>query len=175
MAWSKERQREYMQEYRRKNKEKIRAYMREYHQNNKYDHRLKGIWRAMINRCTDPRNISYKYYGGKGVSVCDEWVDDYEKFERWAFGNGYKSDLTIDRIDSNKGYCPDNCRWATKKQQQNNTSYNRKITFSGTTHSMKEWSELTGIGYYALYNRMRRGWSVERALTTNQHTYRKEG
>ena len=150
-------------------------YMKEYYLMHKEGNRLKSIWRQMIRRCYDPKSISFKYYGQKGIAVCQEWRRDFSEFEKWAKNHGYANELTIDRIDSNKDYSPDNCRWATRKIQQNNTSYNHLITYNGVTRTIKEWTEITGISYCAMYNRSRRGWSVDRMLTEPTHNYRKEG
>jgi hypothetical protein len=118
----------------------------------------------MKQRCSNPKNIGYKYYGEKGVLVCDEW-QDFSGFCAWALTSGYAEDLTIDRINSNGNYEPANCRWATAKEQQNNTSYCRLITFHGETHNVTQWAEILGIPRTALYNRMRRGWDIEKAFT----------
>lgn len=170
---------EYMKKYYSEHKEKIQKYMREYHQKHKGEYRLKGIWISMKARCYNPNAISYKHYGQKGIGICAEWKNDFAAFERWSLENGYSPDLTIERVDNAKGYCPENCKWATRKEQQNNTSYNHMLTFQGKTRTLKQWSEITGISYTALYNRTRRGWNVERILTTPQSKYiknqRKEG
>ena len=79
----------------------------------------------MKQRCSDANAINYRYYGGKGIRVCDEWRDNFYAFYDWAIANGYRDDLTIDRIDNSKGYYPDNCRWASYKEQQNNRSNNK--------------------------------------------------
>lgn len=133
--------------------------------------RLYHIWNGMKMRCLNPKNIGYKYYGGKGVSVDENWARDFNVFRDWAIANGYRDDLTLERIDSNGSYNPENCKWATRKEQQNNTSYNHTITYLGITRTMKQWSEVTGISYNALNNRCRRGWSVERMLTVPQNKY----
>lgn len=126
--------------------------------------RLYHIWNGMKQRCANPRAISYKYYGAKGVSVCDEW-QSFLGFCSWALENGYADGLTLDRINSRGNYEPQNCRWATPKQQQNNISYNRLLTFDGKTLNITQWSELTGISRHALYHRVHRGWDTERILT----------
>lgn len=129
--------------------------------------RLYHIWNSMKQRCSNPHTISYKYYGAKGVAVCQEWENGFESFAEWAMANGYADDLTIDRIDSNGDYCPSNCRWATPKTQQNNTSYNRLYSYAGETHNIMEWAEIIGISSNMLYKRLSRGWDIGRALTTN--------
>lgn len=127
--------------------------------------RLYHIWNGMKQRCSNPKVISYKYYGAKGVSVCPEW-EDFIGFYEWAMANGYEEHLTIDRIDPNSNYEPSNCRWATMKEQLNNTSYNRLYSYNGETHNLMQWSEITGIHPNMLYKRLLRGWHIEKALTT---------
>ena len=83
--------------------------------------RLYRIWNSMKQRCSNPNAISYKYYGEKGITVCEEWRDSFQAFYEWAISNGYAENLTIDRIKNNENYCPKNCRWATNKEQQNHT------------------------------------------------------
>lgn len=135
--------------------------------------RLYHIWNSMKQRCSNPKNISFRYYGGKGISVCKEWQEDFSAFRHWALSNGYADNLSIDRRDSNGNYCPENCTWATSKEQQNNTSYNRLYSYNGETHNVMQWSEITGISPNMLYKRLLRGWSIEKALTTK--TLRKWG
>lgn len=88
-----------------------------------YDYILKEKFYNMKSRCYGEKNISYKYYGGKGIKICDEWLNDYNKFKEWALNNGFRPFLTIDRIDNSKGYSPDNCRWVT---QSFNTAHNTR-------------------------------------------------
>lgn len=127
--------------------------------------RLYWIWGGMINRCTNSTMHNYNNYGGRGITVCDEWRT-FEPFYEWAITNGYREDLTIDRIDTNGNYCPENCRWATPKQQANNKRNNRLLTLNGITHTMTEWSEITGLSVTCICLRLDRyRWSVEDALT----------
>ncbi|MCM1223960.1 MAG: hypothetical protein NC548_56865 [Lachnospiraceae bacterium] len=128
--------------------------------------RLFGIWIGMKRRCESPGHKDYHYYGERGISVCDDW-HIFDNFREWSLSNGYAEGLSIDRIDVNLGYNPLNCRWATAKTQCNNKRNNRFLTFNGQTHTAKEWSRVTNIGYYTILNRIDHlGWSVERALTT---------
>lgn len=133
----------------------------ERHRKYSEEHRLRCIWNAMKRRCS---NKNDKYYGGKNIGVCDEWMD-FNTFEKWALENGYAPKLTIDRIDANKGYCPDNCRWVTRTVQQRNRDCCHIIEYNGEAHCLTEWCEITGLSKDALNNRIRRGWTIERALT----------
>lgn len=127
--------------------------------------RLYSIWECMKRRCYEIKNNRYKYYGGKGITVCQDWLD-FENFYNWSINNGYKKNLTIDRINVNGNYEPQNCRWVTAKIQARNTSQNRFFTYNGETHCIAEWAEITGINYYKLYARLiRRKWSIDKALT----------
>ena len=98
--------------------------------------------------------------------MCDKWKNDFQAFFDWAMANGYRDNLTIDRIDVNGNYEPSNCRWATWRSQQNNRGNNHLIEFNGQVHTMAEWARLSGIPYQTLVSRINiYGWSVERALT----------
>jgi hypothetical protein len=127
--------------------------------------RIYNIWRSMRQRCSNPNCINYHNYGGKGITVCDEWNDSFELFYEWAKKSGYKDGLTLDRKDADGNYEPSNCRWATQKEQQNNRTNNRLIEFQGETHTLGEWSTITGIKLATIWNRLKCGWSVEDALT----------
>lgn len=128
--------------------------------------RLYGIWMAMQSRCNNINFIEYDRYGGRGIAVCEEW-QSFEPFYEWAIANGYRDNLTIERKNNDGNYCPENCRWATYKEQANNTSRNHFLTLNGETHTMVEWSEITGISYHNIRNRVNNlKWSVEKALTT---------
>lgn len=125
---------------------------------------LRKIWKQMHRRCCSEKDQRFSRYGARGIRVCEEW-SDFEVFEKWALENGYTHGLSIDRKDNDGPYAPWNCRWATPKEQANNTSRNRKVSFSGETHSVSEWSDITGIPASALTKRLRSGWSAEKALT----------
>lgn len=128
--------------------------------------RLFNTWVSMRNRCNNPNDSYYKDYGGRGITVCDEWQSDFAAFREWALANGYKSNLSIDRIDNNKGYFPKNCRWATAKEQARNRRSNRNITAFGKTQTIQAWAEETGLKYRTLHHRIEAGWPIEKALTT---------
>ena len=117
----------------------------------------------MISRCYNQKDWHYKNYGGRGIVVCDEWHDFY-KFEEWAMSHGWAEGLTIDRIDNDGCYEPNNCRWADRYTQQNNTRQNRRYTYNGETKTMKQWADTIGISYYTLRNRLDTGWTIDDAL-----------
>ena len=136
--------------------------------------RLYRIWDGMIGRCERPSQKGYARYGAKGITVCSEWRHDYVAFRTWAYKNGYRDDLTIDRINGNLGYCPENCRWATKKDQNNNRRGNRLLTVHGITKSIAQWAEETGVNQFTLYDRQENGWS-EDEMFAKPYTIRHEG
>lgn len=125
--------------------------------------RLHNIWGHMLHRCN---NKNMANYGGRGISVCREWAESFEVFRDWALANGYRDDLTIDRIDNDGNYCPENCRWATMRTQANNTRRNHNLTAFGETKTVTEWSRVYGVKYNTILNRLYKGWSVEAAITT---------
>ena len=128
----------------------------------------------MKERCYCPNSTSYPRYGAKGISMCDEWRQDYTSFYNWSISNGYSDELTIDRIDGNGNYEPSNCRWASDITQANNRSSNVRITFNGETHTLAEWSRIFKIQPQTLYYRINRAkWSIEKTLTTPVKQYKK--
>jgi hypothetical protein len=143
--------------------------MQRYYRHHMTDTRIYAIWCTMKARCNRPSSHKYKSYGGRGIKVCEEWKN-FEPFYDWAMKNGYAEDLSIDRIDNDGNYEPSNCRWVTSKMQANNTRQNCKITFNGETHTLKEWSEITGITYSALSHRKARGWEVDKMLTVPMYS-----
>ena len=107
--------------------------------------RLYTVYSSMIARCHNPKSISYKYYGAKGITVCDEWKTNFETFLKWSLQNGYNDSLSIDRIDNSKGYCPSNCRWITLSQQFQNKTNNVLYTHNDETHTMSDWCRILGF------------------------------
>lgn len=126
--------------------------------------RLWHEWRAMKQRCSKNFRYHQNYYD-RGITVCEQWKSSYIEFRNWAISNGYADDLTLDRIDNDKGYYPNNCRWATVKEQANNKRNNLKLTLNGITHTSAEWAEITGINRTTISKRVKAGWSDEKALT----------
>lgn len=128
--------------------------------------RLYNIWKGMRQRCCNINNPAYEDYGGRGITICDEWLSDFTVFARWAREAGYSDELSIDRIDVNRGYCPDNCRWADDSIQCNNRRTNRYITIDGRTQTLKEWCVEYQISYRAALHRINNlGWDALESLT----------
>lgn len=124
--------------------------------------RLYVIWKTMRQRCNNPKNQKYKNYGGRGISICDEW-NDYASFREWAYENGYGRDLTIDRYDVNGDYTPDNCRWATLKEQANNKTNTHWIEDDGVEISMAEFCRRHDLNYKRFSALLQEGKSCEEA------------
>lgn len=122
-----------------------------------------SIFLAIRQRCNNPNNTFYHYYGGRGIKICDRW----STFDAFIADMGRKPDpkSTIDRIDTNGDYTPENCRWVSRKVQQNNCRNNRRLTFNGITKTIAEWSQELGIHRNTIDARLLNGWSVQEALT----------
>lgn len=128
--------------------------------------RLFRIWVDMKQRCTNKNYPQYYLWGGKGITVCNEWLHDFVSFHKWATSSGYKDNLTIDRINTNGNYEPSNCRWVTPKEQARNTSQNCKITIDGETKLLCEWIDISPITRSTYYKRKAKGMSDKEALFT---------
>lgn len=140
--------------------------------------RLSRIFNHMKLRCYNANHHNYKNYGARGIKLCDEWNNRelaHEEgrttkgslvFKKWALENGYADNLTIDRIDVNKNYSPENCRWVSVKFQENNKRTNHFLTYKGETKTMKQWCEELKLNYNTVRTRIRRGCSVEIAFET---------
>ncbi len=132
--------------------------------------KLYGIWTNMKTRCNNPNNTSYKDYGERGIAVCKEWDDSYEAFKDWAIKSGYSKETdsyycSLDRIDVNKGYYPDNCRWVSMKKQANNRRNTIMIAYNGETKSLSEWADTFHIKYHTLFARLYKlGWTFDEAI-----------
>lgn len=128
--------------------------------------RLYKVWRGMISRCSNPNTHYYEGYGGRGIIVCTEWAESFEAFREWALSHGYADNLTIDRIDNNGNYSPENCRWVTMKVQANNMRSTHLITYRGKTLSVSQWASELKISRATIVSRLRNGWSDALALST---------
>lgn len=127
--------------------------------------RLHRIWCGMRHRCYYQKQTGFKYWGGKGIKICDEWKASFNSFKEWAVNNGYSEGLTIDRIDNGKDYCPLNCRWVTYRQQSRNSSKVREITANGLTKILTDWASITGLSRTKIALRIDRyGYTPEQAL-----------
>lgn len=128
--------------------------------------RLYQIWSAMKSRCFCETDYHYKWYGARGILVFKQWADDYMVFHNWAMSNGYSDGLTIERKNVDGDYCPDNCTWTPLTLQARNTRTNHRITYNGDTRCLAEWSEILGISYSMLSQRISvYGWSFEEAIS----------
>lgn len=125
--------------------------------NPKYKRPLYLIYHSMKCRCYNPNDRAFHNYGARGIKISDKW-NTYEKFEEWALENGYKKGLWLDRINNDLDYSPDNCRWATPKEQQNNKRTNRNIKIGDEEHTMQEWADITGIKAMTIARRIELGW-----------------
>lgn len=128
--------------------------------------RIAGILNGIIQRCVNPNVKKYNIYGGRGIRVCEEWLNNSSSFFNWAFANGYSEELQIDRIDVNGDYEPSNCRWVTAKQQCYNKRTNVYVTYRGVTKTIAEWCIEINISQGAFWQRKNIGWSYDRIIET---------
>ena len=129
--------------------------------------RLYTIWTDMKQRCFNQNSKPFKNYGGRGITICDEWKNNFQAFYNWSVTHGYADDLTIDRKDNDGDYCPENCRWITFVEQQNNRSNNTYLTWNNETNTISDWSRILDIPCYVISSRLHKlKWSVEKTLST---------
>jgi len=136
--------------------------------------KLYRVWVCMRDRCNNPNANAYPGYGGRGITICEEW-EDFPAFESWALSSGYAPGLSIDRKDNDKGYAPDNCRWATQREQSNNRRSNRHLSLNGKTMTVSEWSRELGINRSTIHSRLRAGLPVAEALRGLHLFHRQKG
>lgn len=137
----------------------------------KSETRLYRVWRGMKARCLNSKYPYYSNYGGRGITVCDEWKNDFQVFCEWAMKNGYdekapRGECTLDRIDNNGNYEPNNCRWTTNKQQSRNRRTNHLLTYKGKTQNIIQWAEETGISRSVFVSRLQNGWNMKKIINT---------
>lgn len=131
----------------------------------KSNHILFSKWEHMKDRCCNPNDKRYKNYGGRGIKICDEWLNSFESFYKWSIENGYEDGLTIDRINVNGNYEPNNCRWTTWNIQCNNRTNNVYIEYNGETKTLKQWCDILNIDYKKAHNRIHKlKWDAKRAF-----------
>lgn len=146
--------------------------------------RLNRVYKGMKERCYSPNHKKYSFYGGQGIGICREWLGEngFQNFYDWAYSNGYKEDIasngvnriTLDRIDGTKDYSPENCRWVTMEEQQNNRKDNHVLTYNEDTLSVSRMARKYGLNPSVLEGRIRLGWDIEKALFTPTAKRRKK-
>lgn len=129
------------------------------------NNRLYGIYHGIKKRCYNKNSRSYKDYGARGIKMCDSWLKDFRTFYEWASCSGYKDNLTIERIDINKDYCPENCSWIPLGEQAKNTSRSRYYELDGVKHLLGDWCRIYNIEFTCVRRRLERGWNLKKALT----------
>jgi len=127
--------------------------------------RLNRIYGNMLRRCYDEKSDNYSRYGGRGITVCEAWRNSFDAFADWAYSNGYSKDLSIDRIDNSKGYSPENCRWVTMQEQQNNKTTNIFFEIDGERKTAKQTALIAGVKPSKIYQMLRRGVTKQEVLS----------
>ena len=140
--------------------------------------RLYPVWKSLIARCYNHKNQRYNVYGARGIKVCDEWKEDFLSFRKWAYSNGYdesskRGDCTIDRIDNDKDYCPENCRWVSLSRQQRNTAKTIIFEYNGINKPLIDWAEELNLPYPTIKWRYAQWGNVDRVLTQPIRSTRK--
>ena len=136
--------------------------------------RLYKIWLNMRARCSNTNHPDYIHYGARGIAVCEEWMHDYMVFENWAYSSGYREYLTIDRIDNNSGYSPDNCRWASRLEQSQNRDIVKKYEINGIFKTASEWGKTAGISPDLFRSRYKRGYRGAKLLAPVKRAHKKQ-
>lgn len=132
--------------------------------------RLYREWAAMKRRCLTPSCKAYKNYGGRGIKICKKWESSFESFMAWALSNGYSDELTIERIDVNGDYCPENCKWIPANEQQKNRTSCLFIHYNGKNQNLFDWCKEMNLSYKLIHNRIHKlGWTFERAISEPVH------
>ena len=126
-----------------------------------YGSRICRIYYGMKYRCYSRSASNYNRYGGRGITVCDDWLNDFRSFYDWAMSHGYDDNLTLDRIDVNGDYCPENCRWATQKEQGNNRRNNVFLEINGETKTIAQWADESCVPHGTIYYRFKKGITAE--------------
>ena len=130
--------------------------------------KLYEVWKTIKQRCLNPKNVSYHNYGGRGITICEEWKNDFMSFYNWSMKNGYKEGLTIDRINNDGNYEPSNCRWTTRLVQNNNTRVNNYITINNETKTLTEWCRFYNANYGKVYRLYKlKNYDIIKALTAS--------
>jgi hypothetical protein len=119
---------------------------------------LYSRWINMKHRCYNPKFPNYRHYGGRGITICNEWLESFESFLSWALANNYRQELDLDRADNNGNYEPNNCRFVTKKENTRNRRIATTMTVDGVTKTVSEWAEITGMPYDTMFRRVKLGW-----------------
>lgn len=131
--------------------------------------RLNRIWNGIKARCYNPKYHAYPGYGGRGITMCDEWKNSSKAFADWAMTHGYADNLSVDRIDNDKGYCPENCRWVTHKEQTHNFRKNLWITIDERTQILSDWCREAGISTSLALHRLGRGMSPKETFSSKPY------
>ena len=135
---------------------------------------LYSCWNTIRHRCYNPKNEKYKYYGARGIAICEEWRKSFKPFFEWAMANNYRKGLSIDRIDVNGNYEPSNCRWVNNLVQARNKTNNKMVTYNGITKCLVQWCEDLNTPYNTIRARIRLGWDIAKAFETPVNKIKKK-